>query len=182
MTINTGEPTHLDSDNVKRPAPADLSATVTPLKIEAVQEVVAAFYKDADNRQAASSQNPNINGGPFSPLESLIFNALRDYGETNPGSMIADVSLMFLGFSNQIIEDLRAHPYFDIPDLNYYTAVTQTRTIPDVIMIAGLMHYYALQQVSVKSKIYEPSYYRRMNTVLYNRKYGNAKIEIEPRK
>jgi hypothetical protein len=182
MTINTGEPTHLDSESVERPAPADLKSTITPTKIADVQASVDAFYKDADKRQAFSSQNPNINGGPFSPLHSLIFDALREYGESNPGSMIADVSTLFLKFSNKIIEDLRAHPYFDIPDLDYYTSIDEVRTIPDIIMTDGLLHYYALQQLSIKSKLYEPAYYRRVSTVLFQRKYGNAKIEIEPRK
>lgn len=182
MTINTGEPTHIDADSVKRPGPAPLDATVNPSKVSEVQTVTSEFYKDADKREAASSLNPQITGTPYSPLDTLIMDALRDYGETNPGSMYADVSTMFLGFANQIIEDLRAHPYFDIPDLNYYTSLNEIRTIPDIIIKAGLKHYYALQQVSVKSKIYEPMYNKTMNTTLYQRKYGNAKIEIEPHK
>lgn len=182
MTINTGEPTHLDADSIKRPGAADLKAPITQAKVDEVKLVSDEFYKDADHRQAASASNPQITGSPYAPLETLIMDALRDYGETNPGSMYADVSTMFLGFANQIIEDLRAHPYFDLPDLDYYVALTETRTIPDTIVKAGLKHYYALQQVSVKAKIYEPAYYKTMNTVLYNRKYGNAPIEVQPRK
>lgn len=177
----TEEPTHKDEDGNTRPGPADLRSTVTADKVEEVDAVMAEHYKDADNRNRASAMNPSI-ASPYSPLQNLAWDALREYGEMNPGTMDGDTMLMFLRFANYIVEDLRAHPYWDIPDIDYYTSLTDKRQIPDTIMIYALQSYYAMQQQSGKMNIKTPAYYRRMNELLYNRKFGNGPIEVTPRK
>ena len=48
------------------------------------------------------------------------------------------------------------------------------------IMVAGLLYHYSVQQQSNKVEAYGPMYFRTMNRILFNRKYGNAKIELSP--
>lgn len=175
----TGEPTHKDEDGKVHPGPANLRSTITPQKTKHVDAVQEEFYKDADFRNRYSSFNPQISE-PYTPLQNLIWDAFREYGEMNPGTMDGDMALTMLRFANYIVEDLRAHPLWDMPDLDYYISLTDSRPIPDVIMIAGLQHYYAAQQLSDKIQVKQPQYLSRMNTVLNNRRYGNGKIEIEP--
>jgi hypothetical protein len=56
----------------------------------------------------------------------------------------------------------------------------ETREIPDPIMIAGLLYQYSIQQQSNKIEAYGPMYFKTINRILYNRKYGSGQIEIRP--
>lgn len=127
----------------------------------------------------SSHTSPQVSGTEYSPLDALITKALRRYGDFAPETAEGDVTLMFIDFANEIIEELRQHPYWDTTkQLNYYVSQTETRDIPDVIMIAGLLAKYATQQLSQKAQALVPAYFRTMNLVLYNRMVGNGPIEM----
>jgi hypothetical protein len=180
----TNEPTHIevdqDGNEIVRPGAVNLRADVTVEKVAESDAVNAEFYSDAQQRNRASSMNPQV-AEPYTPLQNLSYDALREYGEMNPSTIDGDTNLLFLRLANKIVEDVRMHPLYPMPDLDYYVALTDTRPIPDIIMIAGLQYYYAMQQASEKVRLKEPEYYRRLNSTMYNRLYGNGKIEIKPR-
>ena len=186
MALPTNEPTHIEIDpatgaEITRPGPVDLRADVTVDKIAEADAVTAEFYSGAQQRARASALNPQI-ADPYTPLQNLAYDALREYGEANPGTMDGDTSMLFIRLANKIVEDCRAHSLYPMPDLDYYIAATDIRPIPDIIMLAGLQYYYALQQSSEKIKLKQPEYHSRLNITLYNRLYGNGKIEISPRR
>lgn len=116
----------------------------------------------------SSSMNPQFNG-EFSPLSALVTRAIRRYGEAHPGTVDGDTMLVFLDFANEIIEEIRTHPYWTGGELPYYTHQTETRPIPDAIMVAGLMALYGEQQYSEKAKVYTAKYYSTLNRVLAHR-------------
>jgi hypothetical protein len=175
----TGEPTHEDEDGNEKPGPIDLKSTITADKAAEAEAISAEHYADADKRNRYSAMNPQI-AEPHSPLDTLIIDALREYGEMNPNTLVADSQLLFIRLANKVVEDYRSHYYSDMPDMDYYVSMQETRQIPDVIMLLGLQHYYALQQASEKAKLKAPEYYQRLNQTLYNRKFGNGPIEIQP--
>ena len=109
-----------------------------------------------------------------------MFQSLRRYGDMHPGTVDGEVMMMFVEFANMVIEDLRSHPYWDNVEIDYYTHPSETRHIPDSIMVQGLLYHYSVQQQSSKVEAYGPMYFKGMNRVLYNRKFGNAKIEMSP--
>lgn len=129
----------------------------------------------------SSSANPTIGGVKTNtPLENLFQSALRQFGETSVGSINGDVALLMIEFANEIIEDIRTHPYqkFNnrdgttttiVTDLRYYTDKSERREIPDGIMIAGLLARYSIQQSSEKSKMFWSKYTKTMNQLLFNR-------------
>jgi hypothetical protein len=98
----------------------------------------------------------------------------------HPGTVDGEVMMMFIEFANYVIEELRAHPYWDNLEMDYYIHMTDVRPIPDPIMVSGLLYQYAIQQQSNKVEAYGPMYFKTMNRILYNRKYGNAEIEMAP--
>lgn len=124
-----------------------------------------------------SNLNPHITDG-FSTLESLIFQAARRYGEMNPGTIDGDLAMMFIEFANEVVEDVRQHPYHDNTPIDYYASLQDARAIPDTIMVAGLLAYFAVQQNSPQSQSYVPLYNRRLNTTLWNRLNGNTPIQM----
>jgi hypothetical protein len=125
-----------------------------------------------------SSSSPHLQT-PYSTLDDLVMRALRQYGESNPGVIDGDVMSMFIDFANEIIEEMRQHPYWTGGEINYYRHQSETRPIPDVIMIAGLQYYYAVQQESEKVASKGPRYFRTMNRTLYNRWKGPARPELQ---
>lgn len=125
-----------------------------------------------------SNMNPQIRKD-HSPLETLVFQAIRRYGDFHPGTIDGDVMLMFLEFANQIIDEIRAHPYHDGSDIDYYQGPTDVRQIPDPILIQGLLYHYAVQQGSEKLQIYMPIYYRTLNQLLWYKLNGNTKIQLK---
>ena len=123
---------------------------------------------------------PQVSTGPESPLSDLISNALRQWGSGNPAAVDGNTVLMLLGFANQVIQDINAHPYYRGDPLDFFTDVRETRPVPDLILIAGILHYYALQQGNARTQIYAPNYYRTLNSSLWQRLNGNTKIQVRP--
>ena len=180
MPKPTEEPTNRDENNNVRPGGVDLR---TPINKEKDRESTNANLKYLDenvnDRNRYSASNPLL-GEPYSSLQTLAMQSLRRYGDMHPGTVDGEVIMMFVEFANLVLEDLRSHPYFDNLEVDYYTHPTEHRNIPDQIMVAGLLYNYAVQQQSNKVEAYGPMYFRTMNRILYNRKYGNSKIEISP--
>lgn len=137
------------------------------------------LQKTKSNRNRYSANNPHLNA-PYSTLETLTFQALRRYGDMHPGTVDGEVMMMFVEFGNLIIEDLRGHPYWENPEMDYYTHPSETRAIPDNIIVAGLLYHYSVQQQSNKIEAYGPMYFKMMNRILYQKKYGSGKIEVSP--
>ena len=180
MAKPTGEPTNLDTNSKSRPGPVDLREGVDKQKIDdATIANLEYLDQNVDDRNRYSGTNPHL-GEPFSALQTLSQQALRRYGDMHPGTVDGEVIMMFIEFANMIIEDLRSHPYWDNIEIDYYMHPTDHRDIPDSIMVAGLLYNYSVQQQSNKVEAYGPMYFRTMNRILYNRKLGNAKIEISP--
>ena len=55
-----------------------------------------------------------------------------------------------LDLANEIVEEVRQHPYFDASttELDYYQHITDSRPISDLIIIHGLVYRYSVQQAS----------------------------------
>jgi len=180
MAKPTGEPTNQDANSQNRPGPVDLRDGINKRKIdEATKKTIEYLDQNVDSRNRYSGTNPHL-GDPFSALQTLSQQALRRYGDMHPGAVDGEVIMMFVEFANMIIEDLRSHPYWDNIEIDYYTHPTESRAIPDSIMVSGLLYNYSVQQQSNKVEAYGPMYFRTMNRILYNRKMGNAKIEMSP--
>ena len=180
MAKPTGEPTNRDADDKVRPGPVDLRKEIDKKKIEDADKLTIEYLDaNVNDRNRYSSLNPHL-GEPFSALQTLAHQALRRYGDMHPGTVDGDVIMMFIEFANMCLEDLRSHPYWDNLEIDYYVHPTDSRDVPDQIMIAGLLYQYAVQQQSNKIEAYGPMYFRSMNRILYNRKYGNAPIQLSP--
>lgn len=115
----------------------------------------------------------------FSDLQTLAMRALRMYGDQAPESADASVLLMFVDFGNEIVEEVRQHPYWT-GDIAYYKAATSTTNVPDAIILRGLLSKYAQQQASDRAQMFTQTFHRTMNQVLWNRKNGNKPIEMQP--
>ena len=126
---------------------------------------------------AQSNTNPHIKEN-FSPLETLAMQTLRRFGDFHPGTVDGDVMLMFIEFANQVIEEVRMHPYHDGTDIDYYQSATDVRPISDQIMMAGLLYHYALQQSSDKLQIYMPMFNKTLNQQMWQKLNGNTKIQM----
>jgi len=119
--------------------------------------------------------SPHIPNKNNSPLEYLTMSALRRFGDFHPASVDGEVMMMFLEFANQILDEVRGHPYWDHPadtakvELDYYVHPSDIRPVNDNIMIAGLLFAYSVQQGSDKVAVYAPAYYRVMNSELWDR-------------
>jgi hypothetical protein len=124
-----------------------------------------------------SDVNPHIRDGN-SPLQALIMQALRRYGEFSPGTVDGDTSLMFIEFANMVIDEVRSHPYGGDLDVPYYLALEDARGIPDPVVIAGILYHYSMQQGSEKVQFYMPNYFRTLNQLLWQRLNGNTKIRM----
>tara|TARA_B100000287_G_scaffold399358_1_gene417551 strand:- start:29078 stop:29761 length:684 start_codon:yes stop_codon:yes gene_type:complete len=180
MSKPTEEPTNQDHNNNTRPGSVDLRTTITKDKTEKTTEATLKYLdENVKERHRYSANNPHL-GEPYSSLQTLVMQSLRRYGDMHPGTVDGEVIMMFIEFANLILEDLRAHPYWDNLEIDYYTHPTEHRQVPDQIMVAGLLYHYSVQQQSNKVEAYGPMYFRTMNRILFNRKYGNAKIELSP--
>jgi len=126
---------------------------------------------------AQSDTNPHIRE-THSPLNALAMQALRRFGDFHPGSVDGDVMLMFIEFANMVIDDIRAHPYYDEVAIDYYQSPTDVRQIKDIIIVNGLLHHYAMQQGSEKIQMYMPTYFSTLNRELWQAKNGNTKIQM----
>jgi|TARA_R100001510_G_scaffold34719_1_gene31189 hypothetical protein len=146
-------------------------------------DVKKHYTTDGDlhlNKNHVSNSNPHIRD-VYSPLQKLSMQALRRYGEFAPESVDGNVLLMFIDFANEIIEDVRVHPYFsDNYEIEYYTHMTDSRSIPDTIMVNGLLFKYATQQASDKVQIYGPLYNQMLNQILYREHARTSKLQMIP--
>lgn len=175
-----GLPTHENDAGASRPGAFDRKATVDAARVAEADAAQRKAAESIDNQSLASGANPHLQG-EHSPLEDLCRRALRRYGDLAPDTVDGETIMMFLDFANETIEDLRAHPYWDMPSIDYYVSTQDIRPIPDNVIISALLFRYALQQGSQKAQTYGPQYYRTLNTTLYNRKYGSGPIEMSPK-
>ena len=176
----TEEPTNKDANGNQRPGGIDLRTDLTKEKTRTATEANLKYLdENVESRNRYSASNPHL-GEPYSSLQTLAFQALRRYGDMHPGTVDGEVIMMFVEFANLVLEDLRAHPYYDNIEIDYYTHPTEHRNVPDQVMVAGLLYNYAVQQQSNKVEAYGPMYFRTMNRILYNRKFGNSKIQMSP--
>lgn len=127
-----------------------------------------------------SESNPQIIDGDYSPLEALIVQSLRRFGDFNAQSADGNTILLLLDLANSVIDDVRTHPYWDGTALDYYTHPSETREIPDSIMRAGLLYYYSDQQNSGKTPSKTAAYLRTLNSQLWYRLNGNTAIQMIP--
>lgn len=126
------------------------------------------------------STNPQI-VSPYSPLEQLALVALKRFGEMGTSTVEAEAMVLFLSYANSIIDEIHAHPYWQkgvtIP---YYTHWTESRKIPDTIMVVGLLARWALDQDSKKAPRLMGEYYSKLNSVLSTEKFGvGAEFSIQ---
>lgn len=62
---------------------------------------------------ANTSWNPADHpNGSFSPIQSLIRDALRDTGETAPDSILTHDGKRFLNYANRVLQNVNRHPYY----------------------------------------------------------------------
>lgn len=126
-----------------------------------------------------SDTNPQIIRG-YTPLQTLAQQALRRFGDFAPGTSDGQVLLLFIEFANEIIDEVRMHPYFDGRPLPYYESLTDRRGVDDQIMLAGLLLKYAEQQSSEKVQTYGPKYYQTLNRQMWAILNGNTRLEVNP--
>lgn len=124
-----------------------------------------------------SNTNPHVTDN-FAPLEVMTGQAIRRFGDFSPSTLSGDAALMFIEFANMIIDEVRMHPYWDGTELNYYEHMSETRPIPDTIMISGLLFHYATQQGSEKADGYGAQFIRTISQELWRRLNGNTKIQM----
>lgn len=118
--------------------------------------------------ESVSPISPHIGDGLTSPLSVLTNRALRRYGEWNASTVDAETLSLFIDLANEIIDDVRGHPYWNnFPELEYYVSSEDVRPVPDPVMIAGLLAKFAVNQGSNKWEKYENDYYQRLNQHLY---------------
>jgi len=173
-------PSHQDvKGRTNSPGAKDLRGPVNANTANEIESTHRDETLNQEGRNRFSSNNPHLNS-PHSNLEALVFQTLRRYGDMHPGTVDGEVMMMFVEFANLILEDLRSHPYWDNPEIDYYTHPSETRDIPDNIMVAGLLYHYSVQQQSNKIEAYGPMYFKMMNRILYYRKFGSGKIEMSP--
>lgn len=126
------------------------------------------------------STSPQI-ADPYAPLEQLALRALKRYGEMSPSTVEGEDMPLFIEYANAIIDDIHTHPYWDkgitIP---YYIHQTDVRSIPDHVIVTGLLFRYALDKGSKKAGTYQGEHYARLNALLSTRKFGvGAEFELK---
>ncbi len=114
------------------------------------------------------STSPHLTDSDYSPLEALALRALKRFGESAPSTVDAETMLMFIDFANEMVADIRNHPYYDNTiELRDYTHVQDNRPVADIIVVAGLLYRYAEQQDSRKQEKYEGRYWHLLNQGMY---------------
>ena len=131
------EPRHTDENLKSVVGAVDLRGNIDAASIKTSD---TAWREDAQGRERSnrfSGNNPHLNS-PYSNLEALVMQSLRRYGDMHPGTVDGEVMMMFIEFANLVIEDLRGHPYWDNPEINYYTHPSEVMPIPDNIMVGKI--------------------------------------------
>lgn len=127
----------------------------------------------AKSSLAVQNLNPHLSGNSeFSELQELVVDALRQYGEMEPGTVLGQVQTMMIDFANEVIEDILSHPYHDGSIIRYYETPAQSREVPDLIMKYGLMYRYAKQQSSEKEDQFKEDYYAKLNQLMFRKAFG----------
>lgn len=116
----------------------------------------------------------------YAPLDTLIKSAIRRFGDFSPASVTGDVTNMFIEFANMVIEEYRDHPYYDGREISFYKSATESRPIPDQIMLLGLLAQYSFQQMSEKTPGYQAMFFKAMNQIMWNDLNGNTAIQMRP--
>lgn len=114
---------------------------------------------------STDSLTPHIQDGATSRLEDLSRMVFRRYGDFSASTIEAEALSMMIELANMVIDDVRMHPYAStaLQSEPYYHAMQDRSTIPDNIMVAGLLFYYAEQQGSERVGSYGPKFARTMN-------------------
>jgi len=106
----------------------------------------------------------------------------RRYGDFSASTVEAEALSMMIELANMVVDDVRMHPYATtaLQSEPYYHAMQDRSAIPDNIMVAGLLFYYAEQQGSERVATYGPKFARTMNQELWRATNGNTSIEMTP--
>ena len=117
----------------------------------------------------------------FSPLEDLVRSSLVRAGNFSPSRIDGEVMMMMIELANRVVEEVRKHSYWSGGDINYYNDPTESRDIPDMVMIDGLTAHYLLQQGSDKAMVFLQIYQSNLTDTLFTRTNGNKKIVVNIR-
>ena len=177
MAIDNKEPTHTEDGTNYKPGASSLTADITPTSVNASNEAWATHYAENQQSNRNSSQFPNSQD-PYSPLELLINDAIQRYGNMSSETIEGSTRMMMLRYANKIVEDVRAHPYTSLPALDYYVSISESRPIPDEIVISGLEYHYAKWMRFVGWETQKMEYHKTMNGILYQRKYGSGQPKM----
>ena len=106
----------------------------------------------------------------------------RRYGDFSASTIEAEALSMMIELANMVVDDVRMHPYAStaLQSEPYYHAMQDRSAIPDNIMVAGLLFYYAEQQGSERVGSHGPKFARTMNQELWRQTAGNTKIQMRP--
>ena len=131
---------------------------------------------------STDSLTPHIQDGATSRLEDLSRMVFRRYGDFSASTIEAEALSMMIELANMVVDDVRMHPYAStaLQSEPYYHAMQDRSAIPDNIMVAGLLFYYAEQQGSERVGSYGPKFARTMNQELWRAANGNTSIEMTP--
>lgn len=119
--------------------------------------------------------SPHLTDGSNSSLSYLSGRAIAQSGEMSQSTTEGDVSLLMLDWANEIVDDIRSHPYYDnVPVLGYYTSLEDKRPIADTLMISGLLAKYMVWLGSKKAPEKEARYFARLNQQMYYAATGGS--------
>ena len=115
----------------------------------------------------------------FTPLEDLVRSALVRAGNFSPSRIDGEVMMMMIELANRVVEEVRKNPYWEGGDIPYYNDPTESRPIPDMVMIDGLTAHYLIQQGSEKAMVFLQMYQANLIDTLHHRVHGNKPYEIK---
>jgi hypothetical protein len=118
------------------------------------------------------STSPHVKEG-YSPLEQLALRALRRYGETAPSTVEPELLLSFVDYANWIIDQIHVHPYNPVGHvLRYYNHITDSRAIPDHVVVSGLLYKHAFDNGSQKTGGYMGEFQNTLSALLHQVRFG----------
>lgn len=131
---------------------------------------------------STDSLTPHIDSAATSRLEDLSRLVFRRFGDFSASTVEAEALSMMIELANMVVDDVRMHPYASatLQATAYYDSLADRSAIPDNIMVAGLLFYYAEQQGSERVTSYGPKFARTMNQELWRQTAGNSKLQMRP--
>lgn len=131
---------------------------------------------------STDSLTPHIDSAATSRLEDLSRLVFRRYGDFSASTVEAEALSMMIELANMVVDDVRMHPYAStsLQSTAYYDSLADRSAIPDNVMMAGLLFYYAEQQGSERVGTYGPKFARTMNQELWRQTAGNTKLQMRP--